>query len=68
MKHDLRRADQVSDRHMGKTITIGDVTGTLTGLIPVANHITLVLIVGGARAFFALDRDAAVEVWREGAS
>jgi hypothetical protein len=66
MKHDLRRADQLNERHMGKNITIGDITGTLTGLIPVANHITLVLIVGGARAFFALDRDAAVEVRRGG--
>jgi hypothetical protein len=62
MKHDLRRADQLNDRHMGKN----NVTGTLAGLLPVANHITLVLIVGGARAFFALDRDAAVEVRREG--
>lgn len=58
----LVRVTQLADRHMNRDIRIGDVEGSLVGLIPHHNRVDLVLIVGGSRAFFPLALDAHVEV------
>lgn len=64
----LRRADELTERHMGRVVTVGDVSGILAATMPCADGVVLVLIVGGARAVFPLDRDAVVEVVRAEAS
>lgn len=58
----LVRARELADRHMNRLVRIGQVEGSLVGLIPHHSRVDLVLIVGGARAFFPLDLDAHVEV------
>lgn len=62
--HWLRRADALGDRHLGRMVRVGDVTGQLIGLYPANGQVVLVCIVGAARAIFALDPHAHVEVWR----
>ena len=42
-----RRADRLSDATLGRTITIGPITGVLVGLVPRADRITLRLDVDG---------------------
>jgi len=59
------RADELSERHMGRWVKVGDVTGELAALLPVAGTVHLVAIVGGARAVFALDGGTHVEHWRK---
>lgn len=60
---------QRRETHMGRTVTIGDITGTLAGVIPVAGRVQLVLIVGAARIFTdALPADTHVEVHQRSAS
>lgn len=68
-KHDLRRADQITQAAINRRaeVTVGNVTGTLTGLIDGPNgQVTLALIVGGSRAWVPLNGDAEVTVWRAG--
>lgn len=62
--HDLRRLAELSDRHLGRTLTLpGGMTGTLTGVIPLKGTVQLALIVGRARCFTdALDGGLLVEV------
>jgi hypothetical protein len=55
-------AVDLSDRHMGRVVRIGDIEGSLVGLIPSRSRVDVVLIVGGGRAIFPLALDAAVEV------
>lgn len=63
----LRAINNLSDTHLGRTVTIGDLTGKLAGLIPVGSNVQAVLIVGGARVFTAaMPGDTAVEVWQKG--
>lgn len=65
----LRTIAALSDVHLGRTITIADLTGTLAGLIPLNNHTQAVLIVGSSRIFTdALPADTVVEVWQKGAT
>lgn len=64
MGHRLITAADLGDRHHGRRIRIGDVEGTLTGSFTIAGVVNLAVIVGGARAWFALEPGAAVEVWR----
>ena len=68
--HDLRKLADLTDRHVGRDITLPDgMTGTLTGVIPVAGRVQLALIVGRARIWTdALDGDALVEVHERRAS
>lgn len=49
--HDLRTLGDLTNRHMGRTITIRDLTGRLDGLTPVGNRIGLTLNIGGRRVF-----------------
>jgi len=58
------RADELTDRHMGRWVKVGDVTGELAALMPVAGTVHLVAIVGGSRAVFALDAGTHVEHWK----
>lgn len=58
----LVRAADLDDRHMNRTVRIGDIEGSLVGIIPGRTRVDLVLVVGGARAFFQLDPNAHVEV------
>lgn len=60
----LHHAGDLDSRHVGRMVRVGDVEGHLTGIVPCADRVDLVLIVGGARAIFPLTRDADVEVWR----
>lgn len=54
---------QLGDTHMGRTVTIHGLTGTLTGLFPVNDTYTAALIVGGARAWTdALPADTPVTI------
>lgn len=67
MTSDLRTASQISTDMLNRqaTVTIGNVTGQLAAILPVADRVWLVLIVGGARASFQLDADTPVEVHRQ---
>ena len=72
-KRDLRRADAISTAAIARQATVtmpgpSRVTGRLDAVLPVGDRVTFVLIVGGARAIFQLDRAEVVEVWRAGAS
>lgn len=58
----LVMAIDLGDAHMSRTIRIGNVEGTLVGLVPHRDRIDAVLIVGGSRAIFPLALDAHVEV------
>lgn len=64
--HWLLDASQLGDKHIGRNVRIGDVEGTLTGIVPRPNDggVDLAVLVGGARAWFALSAAAGVEVWR----
>lgn len=65
----LRAINNLSDTHLGRTVTIGDPTGKLAGLIPVGRNVQAVLIVGGSRVFTdQMPGDTAVEVWQKGAT
>ena len=68
----LRTVGTLSDTHLGRTITLrqpgGDLTGKLAGLIPVGNTVQAVLIVGGVRLWTdRLPLSTHVEVWQKGA-
>ena len=70
MKRDLRRADAISDDAIKrqKTVTMpGDppIEGRLDAVLIVGDRVTFVLIVGGRRAIFQLDRADVVEVHRQ---
>lgn len=62
--HDLRTLAEISDRHVGREITLPDgMTGVLTGVIPVGSTVQLALIVGRARCFTsALPADTPIEI------
>lgn len=62
----LVTAAELSDRHVGRNVRIGQVEGVLTGIVPRPNGggVDLAVIVGGARTWFALEPSAAVEHWR----
>lgn len=65
----LRRLSELTDRHIGREVTINDLTGTLTGLIPVGDRVIAALIVGRARAFTdALPGSTEVEVQGKGSA
>ena len=49
--HVLRAVADLTERHIGRTVTVGALTGTLTGLLPVGDRTALALIVGRSRAF-----------------
>jgi len=70
MTHQHRRlihARDLGDRHIGRTVQVGQWTGTLTGVLPVGDRVQLALIVGGSRAFSDwLDGGEGVEVWPAG--
>lgn len=59
-----RRADEISDRSvkLQANVTIGHVTGRLDSVMPVGDRVTIVLVVGGARAVFQLDADTIVDL------
>lgn len=61
------RADELSERHMGRWVRVGDITGTLTGLLPVADQVTLALVVGTCRAWLPVEAGAHVEHWKKDA-
>lgn len=63
--HDLRAARQLTDTHFGRTVTTGELSGTLVGLIPVGDQVTLALIIGGARAWIPVAADTEVAVERK---
>jgi hypothetical protein len=57
----------LSNTYLGRVVTIGDLTGTLAGLIPIGDRVQAVLICGGARIYTdALAADTHVEVWQKG--
>lgn len=63
----LRLIRDITEVHLGRTVTVANLTGTLAGLIPVGGRYQAVLILGGARVFTdALPGDTAVEVWTKG--
>lgn len=63
--HDLRTLADLTDRHRGRKIMFAGHSGTLIGLIPVADRIQCVLSVGGIRVFTdSLPKDTCVEVLR----
>lgn len=61
----LLTAADLSDRHMGREVRIGDIEGVLITLDPRRGEVVVGLMVGGSRALFALDPGAAVEVGRK---
>lgn len=70
MKRDVRRADAISDDAISrqKTVTLpgaAPITGRLDAVLQVGDRVTFVLIVGGRRAIFQLDRADVVEVHRQ---
>ncbi len=53
--------------HIGRTVTVADLTGTLTGLIPVGDTYQLALIVGSSRVWTAaLPADTHIEIHQKG--
>ena len=67
MTHQARRlmtAADLSDKHLGQSVCVGSITGTLTGIIGIRDRVTLAVLVGGSRAWFPLEGGAEVEVWR----
>ena len=63
----LRLVSELTSTHLGRTVTVANLTGKLAGLIPVGSNYQAVLILGGARVFTdALPGDTAVEVWTKG--
>lgn len=65
----LRAINNLSNTHLGRTVTVAGLTGKLAGLIPVGRNVQAVLIVGGSHIFTdAMSGDTAVEVWQKGAT
>lgn len=60
-------AGALTDRHFGRQVTTDGLTGTLVGLLPCGDDVTLALIVGGARAWKTVAADEPVQVVRKGA-
>lgn len=61
----LTRIDALTDRHMGQQVELGNLAGTLVGIVPCGDRVQLALVVGGARVFTsAFPGDVAVEVWK----
>ena len=61
----IRRLDTLTTTHMGRQVTVHGLTGTLAALLPVADTVQLVLIVGnpGVRCFTdALPGETEIEV------
>lgn len=61
--HTLKRADELTEKDMGRCIVIGNIDGELASLMPVSGHIHIGLIVAGDRAWFTLLPDVHVDVW-----
>lgn len=59
------RADELTERHMGRLVKVGEVVGELIALVPATGRINLIAIVGGSRAVFPLDPAAHVEHWKK---
>lgn len=60
-----RALSQLSERHMGMSVEVNGLTGTLIGLMPIGDHIALELRVGGSRALTAaLPVGTCVEIWQ----
>lgn len=55
-------AADLTECHFGRTVDVANMTGTLVGLIPVAQQVTLALIVGGAHVWLPVDADTQVQV------
>ena len=67
--HRLRTLGDLTNTHMGRTVEVNGLTGTLTGLIPCGDHIALELRVGGSSALTAaLPVGTCVEIWQREAS
>jgi hypothetical protein len=58
----IRTASALSERHMGKTVTIGAVSGELISVHTCRGRTDVELIVGGHRAVFSLGPETEVEV------
>lgn len=61
-------AYNLTERHFGREITADGITGTLVGLIPVADTVTLALIVGSSRAWKTVPATEPVDVAGKGAA
>lgn len=61
----LVTADQILDRHVGREVSIGNVTGVLIGANNMRGRVDLTLMVGKSRAEFMLTADAVVEIGRK---
>lgn len=57
-----RRADQLSERHMDRAITVGDVTGTLRSTHTCRGVTEVELLVNGLRSLWFLLPETEVEV------
>ena len=61
--HRLRTLADLGDAHLGRTVTIGDLTGVLAGVVPIGQTAQLALIVGGNRVFTdAMPADTHIEI------
>ena len=59
----LRTVGTLLDAHLGRTVTIGDLTGVLAGVVPLGQTTQLALIVGGSRVFTdAMPADTHIEI------
>lgn len=57
----------VECRAVGRTVTVDDLTGELVGVVPVAGHFQLALVVNGARMFTdRLPADTPVQIHPKG--
>lgn len=65
MSKRLITAADLDDKHMGRRFRIGAIEGVITGAFRRGQVVELHTLVGGSRAWFALEPGAAVEVWRD---
>jgi hypothetical protein len=59
----LRTVGTLLDSHLGRTVTVTGLTGSLAGVVPLGPTVQLSLIVGGARVFTdRLTADTDIEI------
>jgi len=59
----LRTVGTLLDSHLGRTVTVTGLTGSLAGVVPLGPTVQLALVVGGSRVFSdAMPADTHIEI------